>query len=79
MGRIDRTFFEGLNESDFRERYKEVLKGIVGTLRYEIQSFIKKEREFSGRRIQSESGRGEENIFFEGIRGCRLGGDRQPH
>ena len=51
MGRIDRTFVEGLNESDFRERYKEVLKGIMRILRCDIQIFIEKESEFSSMRI----------------------------
>ena len=43
MGMIDRTFYGGLNEFDFRERYKEVLKGIMRILRCDIQSFIEKE------------------------------------
>ena len=68
MGRIDKTFYGELNESDFRERYKKVLKGITRILRCDVQSFIEKEREYFGGRIQSKSGRGEENIFFEGIR-----------
>ena len=48
MGRIDKTFYGELNESDFRERYKEVLKGIMRILRCDIQSFIEKEMRVLG-------------------------------
>ena len=51
MGKIDRTFYGGLNESNFQERYREVLKGIMRILRCDIQIFIEKESEFSSMRI----------------------------
>ena len=42
MEMIDRTFSSWLNESDFRERYRKVLKGITRILRCDVQSFIDK-------------------------------------
>ena len=48
MERIDRTFYGGLNEYDFWEIYKEVLKGITRILRCDIQSFIEKEMRVLG-------------------------------
>ena len=75
MGKIDRTFSRWLNESNFLERYRDVLKGITRILRCDVQSFIEKEREYFGGRIQSKSGRGEENIFLKGL-DCCLGEDQ---
>ena len=75
MGKIDRTFSRWLNESNFLERYRDVLKGITRILRCDVQSFIEKEMEYFGGRIQSKSGRREENIFLKGL-DCCLGEDQ---